>query len=107
MSERIATLAGATGLIGGELLKLLLDDNYFGKVRILVRRPFALEHPKLEKKVVDFNDADSLLLALDGSDAIFVTVGTTQKKVKGDKDAYRKVDFDIPVSIARYGKMIG
>jgi len=107
MTEKIATLVGATGLIGGELLKLLLNDNYFDKVRILVRRPFTLEHAKLEKKLVDFNDADSLLVALDGSDAIFVAVGTTQKKVKGDKTAYRKVDYDIPVNIARYCKMVG
>src|SRR5215831_11136289 len=107
MTEKIATLVGATGLIGGELLKLLLNDNYFDKVRILVRRPFTLEHAKLEKKLVDFNDADSLLVALDGSYAIFVAVGTTQKKVKGDKTAYRKVDYDIPVNIARYCKMVG
>ena len=107
MSEKTATLVGATGLIGGELLKLLLHDNYFDKVRILVRRPFTLEHPKLEMKLVDFNDADSLLVALDGSDAVFVAVGTTQKKVNGDKAAYRKIDYDIPVKIARYCKMAG
>ncbi|HEY1871833.1 MAG TPA: NAD(P)H-binding protein [Chitinophagaceae bacterium] len=107
MSEKVATLVGVTGLIGGELLKLLLDDNYFDKIRILVRRPFAMMHPKLETKLVDFNDADSLLVALDDSDAVFVAVGTTQKKVKGDKNAYRKVDFDIPVNIARYCKIIG
>jgi uncharacterized protein YbjT (DUF2867 family) len=107
MSGKTATLVGATGLIGGELLKLLLEDDYFQTIRILVRRPFSIDHPKLEKKLVDFNDADSLLVALDGSDAIFVAVGTTQKKVKGDKAAYRKVDYDIPVHIARYSKMVG
>jgi uncharacterized protein YbjT (DUF2867 family) len=107
MSEKTATLIGATGLIGGELLKRLLNDAYFEKVRILIRRPIAMDHPKLEKKLVDFNDADSLLIALDGSDVIFVSVGTTQKKVKGDKNAYRKVDLDIPVNIAKYGKTAG
>ena len=94
-------------MIGGELLKLLLDDPYFETTRILVRRPFTMEHPKLQKKLVDFNDADSLLVALDGSDVVFVAIGTTQKKVKGDKEAYRKIDHDIPVNIARYCKMIG
>jgi len=107
MSAKTATLIGATGLIGGELLKLLLDDPYFETVRILVRRPFAQEHQKLEKKLVDFNDADSLLVALDGSDTVFVAVGTTQRKVKGDQQAYRKVDHDIPVNIARYCKIAG
>ncbi|MFI5185229.1 MAG: NAD(P)H-binding protein [Chitinophagales bacterium] len=107
MSAKTATLIGATGLIGGELLQQLLNDPYFEKVRILVRRSFGMDHPKLEKKLVDFNDADSLLVALDGSDAVFVAVGTTQKKVKGDKEAYRKVDHDIPVNIARYCKIAG
>ena len=107
MSAKTAALVGATGLIGGELLKLLLGDPYYQTVRILIRRPFDLQHPKLEKKLVDFNDADSLLVALDGSDTVFVAVGTTQRKVKGDKQAYRKVDYDIPVNIARYAKMVG
>ena len=107
MSGKTATLIGATGLIGGELLKLLLDDPYFENIRILVRRPFTMEHPKLQKKLVDFTDADSSLVALDGSDVVFVAVGTTQKKVKGDKGAYRKVDYDIPVNIARYCKIAG
>ncbi len=107
MSAKTATIIGATGLIGGELLNLLFDDDYFETVRVLIRRPFKREHPKLEKKLVDFNDNDSLLVALDGSDAIFCAVGTTQKKVKGDKEAYRKVDYDIPVHAARFCKMTG
>ena len=107
MSGKTATLVGATGLIGGDLLKQLLTDPYFENVRILVRKPFTMEHPKLQKKLVDFNDADSLLVALDGSDVVFVAIGTTQKKVRGDKEAYRKIDHAIPVNIARYCKMIG
>lgn len=107
MSAKTATLIGATGLIGGELLNLLLVDNYFETIRALVRRPFDKRHSKLEKKLVDFNDSDSLLVALDNSDAIFCAVGTTQRKVKGDKEAYRKVDYDIPVHTARFCKMTG
>jgi len=107
MSVKTATLIGATGLIGGELLNLLLNDPYFETVRVIVRRPFPLDHPKLEKKLVDFTDNDSLLVALDNSDVVFCTVGTTQRKVKGDKEAYRKVDYDIPVHAARFCKMTG
>jgi len=106
MSERTATLIGATGLVGGELLSLLLDDNYFKKVRILVRRPFTMNHPKLERKLVDFSDADSLLVGLDESDVVFCTIGTTMKKVGGNKEVYRKIDYDIPVNIARYCKIM-
>ncbi len=106
MSEKIATVIGATGLVGGELLGLLLDDDYFQKVRILVRRPVTINHPKLEKKLVDFTDADSLLVDLDESDTVFCAIGTTFKKVKGEKDAYRKIDYDIPVHIAQYCKIM-
>jgi len=106
MSERTATLIGATGLVGGELLSLLLDDNYFRKVRILVRRPITMNHPKLERKLVDFSDADSLLVGLDESDVVFCTIGTTMKKVGGNKEVYRKIDYDIPVNIARYCKIM-
>jgi uncharacterized protein YbjT (DUF2867 family) len=102
-----ATQIGATGLIGGYLLEELLKDDYFDTVRILIRRPLELTHPKLEKKLVDFTDAESFRLALEGSDVVFCAIGTTQKKVKGDKVAYRKVDYDIPVNAARFCKMIG
>ena len=102
-----ATLVGATGLIGSHLLQALLKDAYFDTVRILIRRPIDITHPKLEKKIVDFNDSDSLLVALSNSDVLFCAIGTTQKKVKGDKDAYRKIDFDIPVRLARFCQMTG
>lgn len=102
-----ATLIGATGLIGGYLLEELLKDDYFDTVRVLVRRPIELSHPKLEKKLVDFGNNESLLTAISNSDMVFCSIGTTQKKVKGNKEAYRKVDYDIPVKAARFCKMTG
>ena len=102
-----ATLVGATGLIGNYLLEELLNDPFFDTVRILIRRPIDITHPKLEKKIVDFNDNDSLLVALSNSDVMFCAIGSTMKKVNGDKEAYRKIDFDIPVKLARFCKMTG
>ncbi len=103
----IATLIGATGLIGNYLLEELLKDDFYHTVRILIRRPLEITHPRLEKKLVDFSDAESFRLALEGSDVVFCAIGTTQKKVNGDKEAYRKVDYDIPVNAARFCKMTG
>jgi len=105
--SKTAVLIGATGLIGNYLLNELLNDPFYDTVKILIRRPLDMSHSKLEKKLVDFNDSDSLLVALSNSDAVFCTIGTTQRKVKGDKEAYRKVDFDIPVKTARLSKMTG
>ena len=52
--------------------------------------------------VLDFADQAALKSSIAGSDAVFCAVGTTQKKVKGDKIAYRKVDYDIPVHAAQF-----
>ena len=102
-----ATLIGATGLIGNYLLEELLKDDPYHTVRILIRRPLELTHSKLEKKLVNFDDKESFSLALEGSNVVFCSIGTTRKKVKGDKTAYRKVDYDIPVNAARFCKMNG
>jgi len=102
-----ATIIGATGLIGSNLLEELLLDSHFDTVRILIRRPLDITHSKLEKKLIDFTDTESFRLALEGSDVVFSAIGTTQQKVKGDKAAYRKIDFDIPVQAAKFCKMNG
>jgi len=106
MNGKTAAIIGVTGLTGGYLYDLLKQDTSFDSIRLLVRRPMQRDDPRTEIKLVDFNDAESVMLAMDGSDVVFCTVGTTNKKVKGDKEAYRKVDFDIPVKVARYCKMI-
>jgi uncharacterized protein YbjT (DUF2867 family) len=107
MSAKTATIIGVTGLIGGYLYELLKEDKSFETIRLIVRRPMPKDDPRTEIKLVDFNDPESLMLAIDGSDTLFCTVGTTNKKVQGDKEAYRKVDYDIPVKAARFCKMRG
>lgn len=102
-----ATIIGATGLIGGYLLEELLKNDLYDTIRILVRRPVEFNHPKLEQKLVDFSDTESFRLALEGSDTVFCAIGTTQQKVKGDKAAYRKIDYDITVNAAKFCKLNG
>jgi len=91
-------------MIGSYLLDLILADKYFSTVRILVRRPVQKKSDRMEVKLIDFNDAESFKLALEGCDTIFSCIGTTQKNVKGNNELYRKIDFDIPLKAARFGK---
>lgn len=107
MSEKIATIIGATGMIGNYLLDEILADDYFDTVRVIVRRPYEKKHPKMEVKLVDFSDTESLKLAIDGSDTVFSCIGTTQKNVKGNHTLYRQIDFDIPLKAARLCKELG
>lgn len=107
MSGKTVAVIGSTGMIGTYLTELLLQDDYFSTVRLIVRRPMEKQDPKIEIKLVDFNDAESLKLALEGTDALFCCIGTTQKNVKGDKELYRKIDYDIPANSARFAKEVG
>jgi len=102
MKEKTATIIGATGLVGGQVLKMLLNDNYFNRIRLIVRQPFESGNPSVNVKVINFEDAESFKSAIAGSDALFCAVGTTRKKVKGDSAAYYKVDYDIPLNAARF-----
>lgn len=107
MSGKTAAIIGATGMIGTYLQQLLLRDSYFSTVRLIVRRPVPKTDPKIEVKLVNFDDAESVKLALEGTDVLFCAIGTTRKNVKGDKELYRKVDYEIPVKVARFCKEAG
>ncbi len=102
---KTALVAGSSGLIGSQLLSLLLEDNRYGKIIAISRRPLEFTHPKLENVVLDFDQLKQHSQALK-SDDIFCCLGTTIKKVK-TKEAFRKVDFDYPVELARIGKEQG
>jgi len=102
MTAKTAALIGATGLIGSHLLKCLQDDDDFKTIRLLVRRPVPYNHPKIKVLVIDFADEAAFKAGIAGCEAVFCAVGTTNKKVKGNKAAYRKVDYDIPVNAARF-----
>lgn len=96
---RTALLLGATGLVGGHCLDLLLNDSAYDKVFVLGRRPVSREHAKLEQHVVDFErlaDFASLMRA----DDLFSCLGTTIKKA-GSKENFRRVDFTYQYETAR------
>ena len=59
-SPRTALLAGATGLVGREILAGLLADPAVGAVHVLARRPLPSSHPKLAQQVVDFTRLPAL-----------------------------------------------
>lgn len=102
IEQKTATVIGATGLIGSRLMNMLQVDEYFTAIRVISRRQVDFGTSKVEVHVIDFSDMNPYRHAIEGSDAVFCAVGTTQKKTGGDEDAYRKVDYDIPVNAARF-----
>ena len=97
-------LAGVTGLVGGHLLRLALEDARVTNVVALARKSLPA-HPKLSAPLIDFD-----ALAPDAtwwrSDAVICALGTTMK-VAGSQAAFRKVDFDYPLMLARLARAAG
>jgi len=104
-TPRTALLAGATGLVGRELLPLLLANPRYTRVHALVRassRPIA-PHPKLSVHEVKFNHLPELLPKVDDA---YIALGTTIKSA-GSNAAFREVDFDFVLSTARAARAAG
>jgi uncharacterized protein YbjT (DUF2867 family) len=97
----VVTLLGASGLIGGELVKLLCDDQRFSTIHLPVRRSLHINHAKVKEWITDFSDDRVLDQCIRESNIVFSALGTTMKQVKGDRKAYQKVDFDIPLAAAK------
>jgi uncharacterized protein YbjT (DUF2867 family) len=102
--HRTALLAGATGLVGRELLSLLLDDSDIAEVVALTRRPLATPHPKLQQGIVEFDQLASF--ALPPVDDFYCCLGTTIKRA-GSQRAFREVDLNYPVMIAEMALAAG
>jgi uncharacterized protein YbjT (DUF2867 family) len=100
-----ANVIGATGLVGKQLVKQLLGNENFGKVRIFVRRDTGIQHPKLEKQVVDFAKEETWAKMLTG-DVLFSALGTTLKQA-GSKEKQYEVDFIFNLNFARKAKANG
>ncbi len=102
---RTALVVGATGLVGGHCLRLLLADLSYAQVTALVRRPVNLSHPKLNQVVADFERLESFKAEI-AADDIFSTLGTTTAATK-DRDLYYKIDVAYPAQVAAIGKANG
>ncbi len=92
-------IIGATGLVGNELTKKLLDDNRYDKVKVFVRRTTGISNPKLEEHIVDFDNIETWKNELTG-DELYSALGTTIKKA-GSKKAQYKIDFDYQYAAAK------
>lgn len=100
--NKTALLLGATGLVGTELLHILLKAPQYAKVIILTRKRMKMESPKLEQIIVDFDQLSNYKEYFHVND-VYCCLGTTIKKA-GAKDAFRKVDYEYPVTAARLAK---
>jgi uncharacterized protein YbjT (DUF2867 family) len=107
MSGTVAVVAGATGLVGQALVRQLAADPFWAEVRALTRRAWPPEpgYPTIVPIVVDYDHIE----ATPGwaqADQVFCALGTTMREA-GSREAFRRVDFDYPLALARTARTQG
>jgi len=97
-------LVGATGLVGGAVLRQAQDDARVTRIVAPTRRKLS-PHPKLENPLVDFQNlpAEATWWAVD---SVICTLGTTIRKA-GSQEAFRQVDHDYPLAVAQLARQHG
>jgi len=91
-------LVGATGLVGQSVLRQALADSRVSKVVAVTRNPLPPQ-PRLENPLVDFDalPADAPWWQVHAG---ICTLGTTMREA-GSHAAFRKVDVDYPLAVAK------
>jgi uncharacterized protein YbjT (DUF2867 family) len=105
VNTRSALVVGASGLVGGHLLALLLADDTYSRVIVLTRKSLGFEHPKLLEHRIDFDQLEHHRNLIKGDD-VFCCLGTTIKAA-GSQEAFRKVDFTYVLQTAALSQKNG
>ena len=105
MSAMKALVIGATGAVGMDLVEQLLKDDAFERVTVFVRRPLAVENPKLTVHIIDFDHPEQWQNLLQG-DVLFSCLGTTIKAA-GSQEAQWKVDYTYQYEAAKAARENG
>lgn len=96
---RKVLIAGASGLVGAEVLKELQTIPGIEKIVVLVRRTLENTNPVVEQVQVDFDNLARSSDCFKDIDTVFCCLGTTIKVAKS-KEAFRKVDYEYPIALA-------
>ncbi|OZM56689.1 oxidoreductase [Lottiidibacillus patelloidae] len=102
MKKRKALVLGATGFVGRQLVNILLQNEQYEEVTVLVRRSLKIENKKLNEQLINFENMKTYQALFEVND-VFCCLGTTIKKAKS-REHFEKVDLEYPLLAARLAK---
>lgn len=100
-----AIVLGASGLVGSELVRQLVEDQRFEKMYLLSRKSLDFKDAKILNYTVDFDNLD-LFPFEDQVDTLFIAFGTTLA-IAGSKEKQFQIDVEIPTHIMQLAKDAG
>ena len=104
MSKTIL-LIGASGLMGREVLDLLLEDSRCKSVIALVRKPIPVNHAKLTQLPIVFEKISAVTLP-SNIDTVMLCLGSTIAKA-GSKEDFEKIDRSYNFESAKLAQKYG
>ena len=105
-AQRIALVAGANGLVGSRLLRVLAASGDYARVVALSRRPLSFEAPRLVNRIVQrFEQLEVELRGVSCHDA-YCCLGTT-RAAAGSDAAFSAVDHDLVLRFAAFARGAG
>ena len=98
--QKHLVIVGATGMVGGYVLRYALDHAAVGSVTSVGRRKLGISHPKLQELLhKNFADCSALADALSGQDAAVYCLGTYTGSVSDAE--LRAITADYTIEFAR------
>jgi uncharacterized protein YbjT (DUF2867 family) len=99
-TQKRLVIVGATGMVGGYVLRYALDHPAVSGATAIGRKPTGLRHPKLNEVLhQDFADCSALADALSGQDAAVFCLGAYTGAVPDAE--LRRITVDYPIEFAR------
>lgn len=102
---KTAIIAGASGLIGAELVKKLINSDQYGLIYVVARKKIGYVDAKIRERIIDFENLSQLTFE-EPIDDVFCTLGTTMKQATS-RENFKKVDYEYVIGLAKAGKQAG
>lgn len=100
--KKTALIVGATGLVGRQVLNVLLDYDYYDEIIILGRRSPEVKDNRIREVITDFEKFNNHKDEISAND-YYVCIGTTMKAA-GSEEAFYRVDFTYPLELGKIAK---
>ena len=99
---KTALIFGSSGLVGSHLVRFIIKNNNYNKIKLFIRSKSIISNSKIEIIKTDFTNLEKHKELINGDDCFFC-IGTTRKNTP-DKNEYIKVEYNIPVEVAKIAK---